>query len=72
MKIFDREINVRTDFRMKTADEQYKQGFVDELQAFRERVRKRAKQKVDDAVKQYEAVGRNFDICLKYKNYICS
>ena len=41
---------------MKTADEQYKQGFVDELQAFRERVQKRAKQKVEDAVKQYEEV----------------
>jgi len=40
--------------RMKTADEQYKQGFFDELQAFRERVQKRAKQKVEDAVKQYE------------------
>lgn len=39
---------------MKTADEQYKQGFVDELQAFRERVKTRAKQKVEDAVKQYE------------------
>ncbi|CAF0732181.1 unnamed protein product [Adineta steineri] len=40
--------------RMKTADEQYKQGFVDELNAFRERVQTRAKQKVADAVKQYE------------------
>jgi cell division cycle protein 37 len=40
--------------RMKTADEQYKQGFTDELEAFRERVQKRAKQKIDDAVKQYE------------------
>jgi len=39
---------------MKTADEQYKQGFFDELQAFRERVKTRAKQKVEDAVKQYE------------------
>ncbi|CAF4351166.1 unnamed protein product [Adineta steineri] len=39
---------------MKTADEQYKQGFVDELNAFRERVQTRAKQKVADAVKQYE------------------
>lgn len=41
---------------MKTADEQYKQGFVDELQAFRDRVQTRAKQKVEDAVKQYEEV----------------
>jgi cell division cycle protein 37 len=39
---------------MKTADEQYKQGFFEELQAFRERVQTRAKQKVEDAVKQYE------------------
>lgn len=43
-------------FRMKTADEQYKQGFFEELQAFRERVQTRAKQKVEDAVKQYEEV----------------
>jgi len=42
--------------RMKTADEQYKQGFVDELDAFKDRVQKRAKQKVDEAVKQYEEV----------------
>ena len=41
---------------MKTADEQYKQGFFEELQAFRERVQTRAKQKVEDAVKQYEEV----------------
>lgn len=40
--------------RMKTADQQYKQGFFDELEAFRDRVQKRAKQKIDDAVKQYE------------------
>lgn len=40
--------------RMKTADEQYKQGFYDELSAFRDRVKTRAKQKIDDAVKQYE------------------
>lgn len=40
--------------RMKTADQQYKQGFVDELDAFKDRVQKRAKQKVDEAVKQYE------------------
>jgi len=43
-------------FRMKTADEQYKQGFFDELTAFRERVQTRAKQKIADAVKQYEEV----------------
>ncbi|CAF3889099.1 unnamed protein product [Rotaria magnacalcarata] len=40
--------------RMKTADQQYKQGFSEELQAFRERVQTRAQQKVADAVKQYE------------------
>jgi len=43
-------------FRIKTADEQYKQGFFDELTAFRERVQTRAKQKIADAVKQYEEV----------------
>jgi hypothetical protein len=41
---------------MKAADEQYKQGFFDELHAFRERVKTRAKQKIEDAVKQYEEV----------------
>ncbi|CAF1526734.1 unnamed protein product [Adineta ricciae] len=40
--------------RMKTADEQYKQGFFDELSAFRERVQTRAKQKLADAIKEYE------------------
>ncbi len=43
-------------FRMKTADEQYKHGFFEELSAFRERVQTRAKQKVEDALKQYEEV----------------
>ena len=42
--------------RMKTADEQYKQGFYDELNAFRDRVKKRAQQKVEEALKQYEEV----------------
>ena len=41
---------------MKTADEQYKQGFFDELTAFRERVQTRAKQKLADAIKEYEEV----------------
>jgi hypothetical protein len=41
---------------MKTADEQYKHGFFEELSAFRERVQTRAKQKVEDALKQYEEV----------------
>ena len=50
-------------FRMKTADEQYKQGFFDELQAFRERVQQRAKQKIEDAIQKYEEV----DCFLKKK-----
>ena len=46
---------------MKTADEQYKQGFFEELNAFRERVQTRAKQKIEDAVKQYEEVRRTIN-----------
>jgi hypothetical protein len=46
---------------MKTADEQYKQGFYDELKAFRERVQQRAKQKVDEAMKQYEEASDRMD-----------
>jgi cell division cycle protein 37 len=51
---------------MKTADDQYKQGFYDELLAFRERVQTRAKQKVDDAVKQYEEVKLLINTLKKY------
>lgn len=52
---FDPRQCVRPFFaRMKTADEQYKQGFYDELNAFRDRVKTRAQQKVEDALKQYE------------------
>ena len=55
---------------MKTADEQYKAGFFDELSAFRERVQKRAKQKIDDAVKQYEEVRKNVPHIFNLKIYI--
>lgn len=41
---------------MKTADEQYKQGFFEELSAFRDRVQTRAKQKVEEALQKYEEV----------------
>ena len=38
----------------QTADQQYMEGFNDELEAFKERVRGRAKARVEKAMKEYE------------------
>ena len=54
---------------MKTADAQYKEGFYDELRAFRERVQTRAKQKVEDALKQYEEVTSIHCCCRTSEHY---
>lgn len=59
-------------FRMKTADAQYKEGFFDELRAFRERVQTRAKQKVEDALKQYEEVTSIHYCCRTSKHHSAS
>ncbi|XP_037674163.1 hsp90 co-chaperone Cdc37 isoform X2 [Choloepus didactylus] len=40
--------------KIKTADRQYMEGFNDELEAFKERVRGRAKLRIEKAVKEYE------------------
>ncbi|GAB0201805.1 hsp90 co-chaperone Cdc37 [Grus japonensis] len=40
--------------KIKTADQQYMEGFNDELEAFRERVRGRAKVRIEKAMKEYE------------------
>ncbi|XP_075403003.1 hsp90 co-chaperone Cdc37 [Tenrec ecaudatus] len=40
--------------KIKTADRQYMEGFNDELGAFKERVRGRAKLRIEKAVKEYE------------------
>jgi len=54
MKIDPRQC-VRPFFsRMQTVDEEYKQAFYDELNAFKERIVKRAKQKVEEALAKYE------------------
>ena len=36
------------------AEKQYIDGFVDELRSFRERIRKRAKERVEEALERYE------------------
>lgn len=38
----------------KTADQQYQEAFNDELEAFKERVRGRAKIRIEKAMKEYE------------------
>ncbi|XP_062975381.1 hsp90 co-chaperone Cdc37 [Elgaria multicarinata webbii] len=40
--------------KIKTADQQYMEGFNDELESFKERVRGRAKARVERAMKEYE------------------
>ncbi|XP_074990397.1 hsp90 co-chaperone Cdc37 isoform X1 [Calonectris borealis] len=40
--------------KIKTADQQYMEGFNDELEAFKERVRGRAKVRIEKAMKEYE------------------
>ncbi|XP_008156288.3 hsp90 co-chaperone Cdc37 [Eptesicus fuscus] len=40
--------------KIKTADRQYMEGFNDELEAFKERVRGRAKIRIEKAMKEYE------------------
>nr|XP_008506788.1 PREDICTED: LOW QUALITY PROTEIN: hsp90 co-chaperone Cdc37 [Equus przewalskii] len=40
--------------KIKTADRQYMEGFNDELDAFKERVRSRAKLRIEKAMKEYE------------------
>lgn len=40
--------------KIKTADRQYMEGFNDELEAFKQRVRGRAKLRIEKAVKEYE------------------
>ncbi|XP_015270449.1 PREDICTED: hsp90 co-chaperone Cdc37 [Gekko japonicus] len=40
--------------KIKTADQQYMEGFTEELEAFRERVRGRAKARIERAIKEYE------------------
>lgn len=39
---------------LQTADQQYMEGFNDELEAFKERVRGRAKVRIEKAMKEYE------------------
>ncbi|XP_061469750.1 hsp90 co-chaperone Cdc37 [Rhineura floridana] len=40
--------------KIKTADQQYMEGFNDELEAFKDRVRGRAKARIERAMKEYE------------------
>lgn len=40
--------------RIQKADAEYRKGFEDELQAFQERIRRRAKEKLDAAIAEAE------------------
>ncbi|XP_015706493.1 hsp90 co-chaperone Cdc37, partial [Coturnix japonica] len=40
--------------KIKTADQQYMEGFNDELEAFKDRVRGRAKARIERAMREYE------------------
>lgn len=40
--------------RIQVADVEYKKGFEDELQAFKERIRRRAKEKLEAAIAEVE------------------
>ena len=42
-------------FRIQLADPEYKQAFEDELVAFKDRIRTRAKQKIQEALEEEEA-----------------
>jgi len=43
-------------FRIKLAEKQYMDAFNDELEAFKERVRSRAKVRIEEAIKKIEEV----------------
>jgi cell division cycle protein 37 len=40
--------------KMQAANKEYKEGFYEELNAFKERIRKRAREKIEEAMKQVE------------------
>ena len=50
-------------FRIKTAERQYVEAFEDEIQAFRGRVKARAKEKIEAAVKEAEEVWECVCVC---------
>ena len=49
-------MNYHTNFRIKLAEKQYMDAFNDELEAFKERVRDRAKVRIEEAMKKIEEV----------------
>ena len=48
--------HTHVDSRIKTAEKQYVEAFEDEIQAFRGRVKARAREKVEAAIKEAEEV----------------
>lgn len=42
---------------MKLAEKQYMDSFTEELEAFKDRVRKRAQQRIEEALAEHEEVG---------------
>ena len=51
---------------MRKNDQQYIDGFKDELNAFIGRVKERAQARIDKAMKEYEEVS-HFDIKIRFK-----
>jgi len=44
-------------YRIKQAEKQYMDAFNDELESFKDRIRKRAQVKIEEAMQQVEEVG---------------
>ena len=51
--------------RIQQAQKEYLDAFNDELEAFKGRIKARAKQKIDEAIKEHEEVG-----CYIYNTFL--
>lgn len=49
--------------RIKLAEKQYMDAFNDELESFKDRIRKRAQAKIEEAMRQVEEVSGQLGIC---------
>ena len=57
MSTTDVLMKTHTNYRIKTAERQYVEAFEDEIRAFKSRVKARAKEKVEAAIKEADEVG---------------
>ena len=51
-------------FRIKLGEKQYMEAFNDELSSFRERIKARAKARIEEAMKEYEEVSGCVCVCV--------